>query len=215
MDADPTLSQVFPMKKYDILLVDDDPFILNGMGKDLEGEGYRVTTADSGEKAIKVLDENIFDLVITDLVMGAVDGIAVLKKSKEIRLETMVMILTGYGDMPSAIEALRSDADDYLLKPCEMDELHLRISICLKKLELCRKIKIYEKLLPVCCACKKVRVATDKNSRNDVWVPMEKYIREKAGLHVDSIYCPKCAESFSELGVHIDLDPIHLNDITE
>ena len=179
------------MKRYDILLVDDDPFILDGIGEDLEGEGYRVTTAENGEKAIKVLDENPFDLVITDLVMGVVDGIAVLKKSKEISLETMVMILTGYGDMPSAIEAIRSDADDYLLKPCEMDELHFRISNCLEKLELCRKIKIYEGALPVCCACKKVRVATDKNPGSDVWVPMEKYINEKAGLRVESIYCPE------------------------
>lgn len=129
------------MKKYTILLVDDDPFILKGIGRGLESEGYRVTTADCGQAAIELLKKSAFDLVITDLIMDEVDGIQVLKKSKEMYPESMVIILTGFSDMNSAIDALRLDADDYLLKPCEAEEVYFRVQRCLDKLELKRKIK--------------------------------------------------------------------------
>jgi DNA-binding NtrC family response regulator len=129
------------MRKYSILLVDDDPIITKGTGDDLEEKGYEVTTADSGEKAIELIENATFDLVITDLVMGPINGIGVLERTKEIRPETMVIILTGFGDMATAIEALRSDADDYILKPCEPEEMYFRVSKCLEKLALKRKIK--------------------------------------------------------------------------
>ncbi len=57
------------MKTYNVLLVDDDPFILEGIGEELETQGYRVTRANSGDLAIKILQRSSFDLVITDLVM--------------------------------------------------------------------------------------------------------------------------------------------------
>ncbi len=72
------------MQKYSILLVDDDPDILKGTGTNLEKKGYQVTTADSGKKAIGLLNKDSFDLVITDLYMAPIDGIDVLKKIKEI-----------------------------------------------------------------------------------------------------------------------------------
>ncbi len=129
------------MKKYKILLVDDDPLILIGVGKFLENKGYQVTTADSGEKAIKLLEEATFDLVITDLIMNHVNGIQVLKESKRLNPDAMNMILTGYGDMDTAIDALRLNADDFLLKPCEHTEINFRIANCLEKIELKRKLK--------------------------------------------------------------------------
>lgn len=68
------------MVKYSILLVDDDPLVTAGTGSDLEGEGYEVTTADSGERAIELLNKSSFDLVITDLAMAPINGIGVLRK---------------------------------------------------------------------------------------------------------------------------------------
>jgi DNA-binding NtrC family response regulator len=97
------------MEKYNILLVDDDPYILEGIGADLENQGFQVTKVDSGDKALQLLQENTFDLVITDLVMENTDGIQVLKNTKALNVDTMVIILTGYGDMKSAIEALLSE----------------------------------------------------------------------------------------------------------
>jgi len=182
------------MRKYSILLVDDDPLITRGTGNDLEEKGYEVTTADCGEKAIELMEESPFDLVITDLVMEPINGIGVLKKSKEINPETMVIILTGFGDMSSAIDALRLDADDYMLKPCESEEMYFRVSCCLEKLELKRKIKIYEDILPVCCVCKQIRDDNGREHGTGEWMPVEKYIYEKAKLAVTSTYCPECAK---------------------
>jgi PAS domain S-box-containing protein len=126
--------------QYAILLVDDDPFILQGIGLGLKAQGYAVTTADSGRAAIELLKDEAFDLVITDLIMDDVDGIGVLKTCKKIHPDTMVIILTGFADMDSAINALRLIADDYMLKPCELEEVYFRVQRCLDKLEMQRKI---------------------------------------------------------------------------
>ena len=190
------------MKKFHILLVDDDPFILSGIGKDLAGEGYMVTTADSGERAIGLMEETTFDLVITDLVMYRVDGIQVLKAAKAKNPETMVMILTGYGDMGSAIDALRLDADDYMLKPCDPDEMKIRVSRCLERMEALRKLKLYEKMLPICCVCKMIRDDSGREPGTGPWMTIEKYVWEKAGVAPTSTYCPECAKAVKkELGL--------------
>jgi len=127
--------------KYTILLVDDDNLVLQGVGNQFEKQGYQVTTANSGEKAIELFDKYSFDIVITDLIMGSVDGIDVLKKAKQLHPETKVIILTGHGDKNSAIKALRLHADDFMLKPCHPEELNHRISICLERLKLQRELK--------------------------------------------------------------------------
>jgi DNA-binding NtrC family response regulator len=180
------------MRKYSILLVDDDPIITAGTGSDLEEKGYAVTTANSGEKAIELLNTSFFDLVITDLVMAPINGMDVLKKAKEINPETMVIILTGYGDMSSSIDALRFDADDYLLKPCEPEDICFRVSRCLEKLELERKIKAYEHILPVCCICKKIRDDSGREHGAGEWMSVENYMHRKAKVDITSTYCPEC-----------------------
>lgn len=182
------------MKKYNLLLVDDDPFILEGIGEDLESRGYQVTRANSGDKAVKLLGRSNFDLVITDLVMERTDGIQVLKKSKEIDATIMVIILTGFGDMISAIDALRNQADDYMLKPCESEEIFFRVERCLEKLELARKIRMYQKILPMCCVCKKIRDDRGREPGTGEWIPVEQFIHERANLDITSSYCPVCAQ---------------------
>ena len=186
------------MEKHSILLVDDDPYILEGIGADLESQGFHVTKADSGDAALQVLQETSFDLVITDLVMEDTDGIQVLKKTKALSLDTMVIILTGYGDMNSAIEALRQEADDYLLKPCESAELLYRVNHCLEKRELARKIQIYQNILPMCCVCKKIRDDRQTEPGKGDWVSVEQFIHEKAKLDITSSYCPECAQQTME-----------------
>ena len=117
--------------QYNILLVDDDPNILAVNNDILASEGYKVTTAKSGETAIEALGEKRFDLVITDINMGKISGISVLKKAKELNPATMVILTTGNTDVNYAIEALRLHADDYLLKPFRMHELLERVAHCL------------------------------------------------------------------------------------
>ena len=186
------------MEEYTILVVDDDRHALVGISKSLEREGYTVTSARSGGEAIKAMNSKEFDLVLTDLVMDEIDGIAVLLKAKELNPETMVVILTGYGDMETAIEALRFDADDYLLKSADSKEISIRVARCLEKLELKRQIKIYEDVLPVCCVCKKIRDDTGKSSGKGKWIPMEEYLRKKSGRRMSHSYCPGCLKESLE-----------------
>jgi len=180
------------MVKYKILLVDDDPFILQSIAFALEQEEYHVATAANGKKAIELLEENNFDLVLTDLVMDPIDGIGVLKSAKEKNPATMVIILTGFGDLMSAVDALRLNVDDYLLKPCEPEELSFRISSCLEKLELKRRIKVYETILPLCCMCKSIRDDTGKEIGSGKWLPVEEFMLTKAKIAISPTYCPEC-----------------------
>ena len=186
------------MGEYSILLVDDDPFILEGIGADLESQGFELTEADSGDRALELLAEQRFDLVVTDLVMERVDGIQVLKKAKTLYPETMVIILTGYGNMASAIEALRHEADDYLLKPCESVEMLHRIHQCREKAALRQKLKLYQKLLPMCCVCKKIRDDRQAEPGKGKWVEVEEFIHDRADLDITSSYCPDCAQQTME-----------------
>lgn len=182
------------MKRYHLLLVDDDPFILEGIGDDLENNGYQVTRATSGEMAVNLLESMDFDMVITDLVMESAGGIQVLQTTKRVNPATQVIILTGYGDIESAIAALRNNADDYLLKPCESQEMIFRVKNCLEKLELARKVSLYQKILPMCCVCKKIRDDSGKKPGTGEWMRIEEFIHEKANLDITSSYCPDCAQ---------------------
>jgi DNA-binding response OmpR family regulator len=107
--------------------------MLNVMYEILTDEDYQTSTARNGEAALAALEADDFDLVITDLNMGQVNGISVLKQAKELNPSTMVVITTANIDITYAIEALRLKADDYMLKPFNVSELLDRVSYCLGK----------------------------------------------------------------------------------
>ena len=119
-----------------ILLVDDEEIIRKSLVRELKLENFAVTAVADGSEAISVLENEQFDLVITDLMMPGVDGFAVLKAVKLYAPQAGVIIFTGYGDMSTAIDALRLGADDFALKPCGMGELLFRIERCLAKRKL-------------------------------------------------------------------------------
>lgn len=187
------------MQNKKILLVDDEESILNSFRKDFEHKGYTVTTAASGEEAVTHLQSNHFDLVVTDLAMPGMDGIGVLQEAKKQDPEIGAMILTGYGDMNTAIEALQLGADDYLLKPCDADELLLRVARCLEKQEAFRKVKIYENILPICMYCKSIRDDTGTEPGKGKWMRMETYLRQKSGADISHGCCPECFEKHMEM----------------
>jgi DNA-binding NarL/FixJ family response regulator len=135
------------MKNISLLLVDDDPLVIQSVKLDLSERGFIVTTASNGKEAVEILNKKHFDLVITDLVIGEIDGIQLLKKAKNLNSEMIVIILTGYGDFGSSVDALRLDADDYLNKPCDPEELCYRINNCFEKLANQRTIKYAENAL--------------------------------------------------------------------
>ena len=115
------------MKGSRILLVDDEAAFTNNMSKLLIYRGYRVETADSGDRAIRILEEQDFDVIVLDLKMPGMDGITTLKEIKKLGLFTETLILTGHGSIDTALEAIKLGAYDYLTKPCDIDELVAKI----------------------------------------------------------------------------------------
>ncbi len=103
--------------KCDILVVDDDPNISQLVASVLSGEGYRVDVAGSGEEALELFAKGDYCLLISDIVMPGMSGIDLLKKIKQISADTQVIIMTSHAEMKTVIEALRSNAYDYLVKP--------------------------------------------------------------------------------------------------
>lgn len=180
------------MREQTVLIVDDEAIIRRALQNDLEKEKYVVSTASSGEEGLAALQDGRFDLVITDLSMPGIGGIQVLKKAKEIDPLICVIILTGFGDMASAIDALRLGADDYLIKPCDNDELVLRIKKCLQNRELQKKIKLYEDILSICSYCKKIRDDVGKEPGSGEWLQLESYLHKHTGVDLSHGLCPAC-----------------------
>ncbi len=129
------------MKKRSILLVDDEEAIRAGISFDLCSKGYDVVCVENGEQACEKLATNTFDLVITDLMMGGIDGVGVLKKTKELRPETLVIILTGYGSMEALKAAMENDVFDFLIKPCSRTEMFLKVKKGVEIIDLREQLK--------------------------------------------------------------------------
>ncbi|MCG2769805.1 MAG: HD domain-containing phosphohydrolase [Chloroflexota bacterium] len=110
-----------------VLVVDDHPNVRSLLATILTHMDYRVDTASDGLKAIRMLAGASYDLVITDLKMPRMDGIAVLKHSREQYPGTDVMMISGHATIESAVEATRLGAYDYLTKPFHVDELKIKI----------------------------------------------------------------------------------------
>ncbi len=111
------------MKNKKILLVDDEVIFTRNMSRLLESRGYLVTVVNSGDEAIKALDQDKYDVMVLDMKMPGMDGITTLKEVRKLQLFTETLILTGHGAIDTALEAINLGAYDYLTKPCEVDEL--------------------------------------------------------------------------------------------
>ena len=119
-----------------ILIVDDEDIVRKSCVRILSPEGYTLETAKNAGDALKKLNNKTFDLVLTDLVMPDVTGIDLLKKIKEEWPETEVIIITGYGTVKTAVDALKYGAYDYIEKPFTPDALVNAVGRCLEKKRL-------------------------------------------------------------------------------
>jgi DNA-binding NtrC family response regulator len=128
-----------------ILMVDDDRNILTTMGIALKREDHEVDLAASYAEAVNFMESAVYDIVITDLRMGEKGGIDVLRSCKETSPDTEVIVLTAYGSLQTAIEALREGASDYILKPCGSDQMTHNINRVLEKKKLVSQIKSLKK----------------------------------------------------------------------
>lgn len=112
---------------FDILAIEDDRRMRELLMEILSRNGCSVSPAKNGEERLDFLERRNFDLVITDLKMPDIDGITILSRAREINPESLVIVITAYGTVESAIEAMKLGAYDYIQKPFEPEELMLVI----------------------------------------------------------------------------------------
>ena len=116
-----------------ILVVDDDINILKVLKMRLEAEGYRVTTAGKAKTALKLATDDVFDFALVDLKLNGTNGIQLMENLHQLNPEMPVIILTAYGTIKSAVEAMRKGAYSYLTKPFKVEELSRALAQALKK----------------------------------------------------------------------------------
>ena len=126
-----------------ILIVDDEEIIRESLSFILTKEGYRVREAANGSAALDIVKSESVDLVLTDLEMPEMKGIELLENVARFSPDTLVVIITAYGSIDTAIAALRQGAVDYILKPVEFDELLVKV----RRILASRQLKLENKLL--------------------------------------------------------------------
>jgi DNA-binding NtrC family response regulator len=119
-----------------LLIVDDEKVALANMEHILEGRGYEIVSTHSGPNALKLLDKQEFDIVVTDLRMPKVDGMEILGRCRELHPNSEVIVVTGYATVDSAIEAIRKGAYYYIAKPFRLDEVRKVVAEAVEKSRL-------------------------------------------------------------------------------
>ena len=109
--------------KISVLLVDDEKDFVESLAERLQIRDFNVTTALSGDEALKLVEENDFDVIVLDVQMPGKSGVETLKEIKNFEQLSQVIMLTGHATVKTAIEGMKSGAYDYLMKPTDTDEL--------------------------------------------------------------------------------------------
>ncbi|MDP3110562.1 MAG: response regulator, partial [Thermodesulfovibrionales bacterium] len=111
-----------------ILIAEDEEITLKHLLYALGKEGHAVTGAKNGTDALKRIEKEEFDLLISDIKMPGIDGLSLLSEVKNKYPDMDVIIITGFGSIESAVEAMKKGATDYITKPFNLDELNLKIN---------------------------------------------------------------------------------------
>jgi two-component system response regulator PilR (NtrC family) len=128
-----------------ILVVDDEEIIRESLSYVLRKEGYDVQEADNGRSAYELILKESYDVVVTDLEMPEMKGIQLLEEIKKLDIQSVVVVVTAYGSLDTAIAALRSGASDYILKPVEFDEMIIKIKRLLEMKNLLLENRVLRK----------------------------------------------------------------------
>ena len=129
-----------------ILVVDDDELLADNLVEYLATLGYQATAAYGGRAALNRFEQEDFQLVLTDLMMPEMGGLELLEKVKALDKRVIVMVITGYGTVESAVDAIKMGAYDFVPKPFKMDELEVIIGRALEKHTLLSQLGVFRGL---------------------------------------------------------------------
>ena len=135
--------------KTNVLVVDDEEILRNLLSDVLQEEGYNVRSLGCAEQALKLVTEGEVDIIITDIKMKGMDGIQLLKKTKEISPDTDVIVMTGYASIETAVESMKLGAIDYLNKPLNIEQIRVIVNKAVRQRLIKKKAEesgFYKKL---------------------------------------------------------------------
>ncbi len=190
------------MEEIRILVVDDEAAERITLGEVLRLEGYYVSLAASGEQALAMVrQESAFDLAILDLRLPGMDGLQVLEGIRRISADTIVILITGYGTLETAVQALRKGAYDFLLKPCPVEEVLAAVRRALSELKAGRHRRV---LMTQLQNTLKALIATTDGLAVDVAPEPEK---EGGVLMVGDVQIDRSKHLVTYHGQPVDLTP--------
>lgn len=124
-----------------VLVIDDDKALAETIAESLERRGHDCTVATSGKAGAAKVEQHDFDVVLTDLRMADLDGLAIVKKVRELRPDTEVFVITGFGDVKTAVEAMKLGASHYLQKPIDLAELRAVVDKSAERVRTVRELR--------------------------------------------------------------------------
>jgi DNA-binding NtrC family response regulator len=137
---------LFNKKEAKILVVDDDKALADDLAEYLTKLGYQAAAAYGGREALSRFEQGDFQVVITDLKMPEVDGMELLEAVKALDRRVVVTVITGYGTIESAVEAIKKGAYDFIPKPFQMEELEIIVKRALERHTLFRQLGVFRGL---------------------------------------------------------------------
>jgi CheY-like chemotaxis protein len=156
-----------PHDSIQILIAEDDDSLREILRNVLQNPQRVIQLSKNGEEAIQTLKKSPFDVVITDLMMSGADGLQVLEEAKKCHPESIVIIMTGYASLDTAIRAIRGGAYDYIRKPFKIEELDIVVRNACEKIFLLRENKrLLQRLQETMAEMKNLRKTWDENMTN-------------------------------------------------
>src|SRR5690242_14132703 len=128
-----------------ILLIDDDPGVRETMERTLSTAGYAVQSAASGEEGYELARGGAFDVILSDMRMPGLSGLDILKRLRDQRVDSAFIIMTGFGTVDSAVEAMKLGAVDFVQKPFFRDELLMRVKSVADRRQLARQVDLLQR----------------------------------------------------------------------
>src|SRR6476660_5894751 len=128
-----------------LLVIDDDTDVRESIGRMLRSAGYTVHTAPSGEEGFTMARDGAFDVILSDMRMSGMSGLDVLRKLREHRVDSVFIIMTGFGTVDTAVEAMKLGAVDFVQKPFFRDELLMRVRAAADRRQLARQVDLLER----------------------------------------------------------------------
>jgi two-component system response regulator AtoC len=187
--------------KPSILIVDDDEILQETLSGVLKKKEYDIFLAGSGKEVLSTIKKNIIDLVLLDIKLPDVDGLEILKKIKEFDNEILVIMMTAYSDIQTAVEAMKSGAYHYINKPFELEELRMLIEKGLETKSLINEVRRLHRQ----------QKEEDRNSQIFGGSPQIEYVKELIGMVSKTYKTSVLIQGESGTGKELAANAIHFN----